>query len=87
MILDDNAKPEIKYPCEWGFKLIGRDKKKLQACVFDIMKEKDYKCRDGNISKNGKFVTLNTTCEVSSKEERDKLFKAFQEHDDVNMII
>ncbi len=89
MILDDKtkAKPKIEYPCEWGFKLIGTDRRKLQECVFDIMGEKEYKCRDGNVSKNGKFVTLNTSCEVCSKEERDRLFKAFQEHNDVKMVI
>ena len=28
MILDDKTqdKPKIDYPCEWGFKIIGRDK-------------------------------------------------------------
>ena len=89
MILDDKtkAKPNIEYPCEWGFKLIGRDKKKLQECVSNIMRDKNYKCRDGNISKNGKFVSFNTSCIVSSKEERDRIFKAFQEHNDIKMVI
>ncbi|NOZ90800.1 MAG: DUF493 domain-containing protein [Epsilonproteobacteria bacterium] len=89
MILDDKTdkKPKIEYPCDWGFKIIGTDKEKLKACVSDIMAHRDYKCRDGNISKNGKFVTLNANCEVSSQEERDELFKAFQDHNDVKMVI
>ena len=89
MILDDKTtdKPKIEYPCEWGFKLIGTDKEKLKACIDDIMAHREYKCKDGNVSKNGKFVTVNTSCEVCSQEERDELFKAFSDHDDVKMVI
>ena len=89
MILDDKTqqKPKIKYPCNWGFKIIGTNKEKLKACIFDIMAHRDYTCRDGNISKNGKFVTVNANCEVCSQEERDELFKAFRDHCDVKMVI
>ncbi len=89
MILDDKTKekPTIEYPCEWGFKVIGTDKEKLQKCIFDIMAYKDYKCRDGNISSKGKFISMNASCEVCSQEERDELFKAFQDHCDVKMVI
>jgi putative lipoic acid-binding regulatory protein len=80
-------KLKIEYPCEWGFKLIGKDKEKLEALVSDIMEDKEYRCKEGNVSKNGNFVTLNTYCEVCSQEERDKFFKAFQEHNDVKMVI
>ncbi len=89
MILDDKCKtkPDIKYPCEWGFKLIGKDKAALDAAIFDIMAERDYTCTEGNVSKKGKFLTLNAKCEVCSEEERNEIFKAFSEHDAVKMVI
>lgn len=89
MILDANTpeRPEINYPCDWGYKLIGTDRAKLEACVFDIMAHRDYKCHMGNVSRNGKFVSMNASCEVASQEERDELFKAFQDHADVKMVI
>ena len=89
MILNDNTKkrPEIYYPCEWRYKLIGRDRDKLEACIFDIMAHREYTSSVGNISKNGKFVSMNVSCSVDSEEERNAIFKAFQDHVDVKMVI
>ena len=87
--LDDKTqeKSQIAYPTQWGFKLIGKDKDALHACIKEIMGDKEHLCSTGNISKNGKFHSYNASCSVESQEERDKLFKAFQNHDDVKMVI
>jgi len=80
-------KPRINYPCEWGFKIIGKDKEKLKKCIDDIMAHRDYKFREGNLSRNGKFVSMNTSCIVHSEEDRHKLFTAFSNHCDVKIVI
>lgn len=89
MILDGNSceKPEIEYPCEWGYKLIGRDKAKLEASVFDIVGKRAYQTRAGNSSSKGKFHTVNMTCKVESEVDRNQIFKAFSDHKDVKMVI
>ena len=89
MILDDKtqSKPKIDYPTNWGFKLIGRDKDKLLACIKEAMGEKEHLCSLGNTSKTGKFHSYNASCTVDTEEERNKIFKYFEEHDDVDMVI
>jgi len=89
MVLDNNTKekPDIEYPCEWGYKIIGKDKDKLKVCIFEVMSERDYKIKEGNSSSKGTFHTMNARCYVVSEEEREMLFNAFQEHDDVKMVI
>ncbi len=89
MILDDKTpeKPKIEYPTQWGFKLIGRDKEALLACIKEAMGEKEHLCSLGNVSRTGKFHTYNASCTVESKEERDRIFKYYQDHDAVNMVI
>lgn len=89
MILDGNSceRPEIEYPCEWGYKLIGTDKAKLEACIFDIVGERAYNTKAGNSSSKGKFHTINMRCEVGSEEDRNSIFKAFSDHKDVKMVI
>jgi putative lipoic acid-binding regulatory protein len=89
MILANKTKekPVIEYPTNWGFKLIGRDKDALLSCIKEAMKGKEYLCSIGNKSKNGKFHSYNASCNVESEEERNKIFKYFEEHDDVNMVI
>ena len=89
MILDGNSceRPDIEYPCEWGYKLIGINKAELEACVFDIVGERAYITKGGNTSSKGKFHSLNMKCKVSSQKDRDAIFKAFSEHSAVKMVI
>jgi len=89
VILDGNTKekPEIAYPCEWGYKIIGTDKDKLEASIFEVMGVRDYSTKAGNSSSKGKFHALSTACMVMSQEDRDAIFKAFQDHCDVKMVI
>jgi len=89
MILDNNTqeKPQIEYPTRWGFKVIGRDKDALMACIKEVMGEKEHLCSLGNQSRTGKFTTYNASCVVESQEERDRLFKCFQDHQDVEVVI
>ena len=89
MILDDKTqeRPNIEYPTKWGFKLIGRDKEALLTCIKEAMGEKEHLCSLSNTSKTGKFHSYNASCSVESEEERNKIFKYFETHDDVDMVI
>jgi len=89
VILDANAyeRPNIEYPCEWGYKIIGTDKNKLEAVVFEVMESRDYTISKSNRSSKGKFHALTITCRVTSEKDRDDIFRAFQEHQEVKMVI
>ena len=89
MILDDKCdeRPEIEYPCEWGYKIIGTDREALEAVIVEAMGKRDYTQKEGNSSSKGKFHSLNMRCQVESEEDRNALFKAFQDHNDVKMVI
>lgn len=89
MILDDKSieKPQIEYPTQWGFKIIGRDKEALVSCIKEVMGEKEHLCSPGNQSRTGKFTTYNASCTVESEEERDKLFQCFKDHGDVKWVM
>lgn len=88
-ILDNNTpdKPIIEYPTKWGFKLIGKDKEALLACIKEAMGNKEHVCSLGNVSKTGKFHSYNASCYVNTEEERNHIFKYCHEHDDVDMVI
>jgi len=89
VILDDKTqdRPKIEYPTNWGFKLIGRDKDKLLVCIKEAMGEKEHLCSLGNASRTGKFHSYNASCNVENEEERNRIFKYFEDHDDVDMVI
>lgn len=89
LILDSSCtdKPEINYPTTWNYKLIGKDLDKLSACVKEGMGDKEHTCTQGNASRTGKFHSYNTSCTVESEEERNRIFKYFEDHDAVDMVI
>ena len=89
MLLDGNSceKPKIEYPCEWGYKIIGKDKVLLERAIFEVMGERDYKTPTHNTSSKGKFHALSTACKVESQIDRDAIFKAFQKHQSIKMVI
>jgi putative lipoic acid-binding regulatory protein len=82
-----SKRPDIEYPLEWGFKIIGRDRDALERSIKEIMQDREYKCHIGNSSKGGKFHSYNASCQVETQEDRDKIFKYFQDHNDVKMVI
>lgn len=88
-ILDSDMpeRPNIEYPTSWGFKIIGRDKDKLLACIKEAMGEKEHLCSLGNTSRTGKFTTYNASCTVDTEEERNRIFKYFSDHEDIDMVI
>jgi len=51
------------------------------------MGDKEHLCSYGNESSKGKFHSYNASCVVLSKEERDAIFKAFQDHPSVKIVI
>jgi putative lipoic acid-binding regulatory protein len=89
VILDDKTeeKPQIEYPTGWGFKIIGRSKEDLYNCIKEVLGHKEHLCSYGNVSREGKFHSYNASCVVESKEERDEIFKAFQDHPSVKIVI
>ena len=92
LIVDNSCKtrPDIEYPTQWGFKIIGGDKTALETCIKEIMKiegDKAHTCSLGNASKTGKFHSYNASCTVATEEERNRIFKYFEDHDDVDMVI
>ena len=89
LILDETCKtrPDIDYPTPWSYKLIGRDLDALIGCVKEVMGDKKHTCTQGHASKTGKFHSYNTTCTVDTEEERNRIFKAFEDHDAVDMVI
>ena len=89
VILDDKTqdRPKIEYPTNWGFKLIGRDKDALLACIKEAMGEREHLCSLGNASRTGKFHSYNASCNVETEAERNRIFKYFEDHKDVDMVI
>lgn len=81
-----NGKPQIDYPTQWEYRIIGKDKKELEEIVKEIFSQ-GYELKDGQASSGGKFVSIVVSAEVASEQERNELFAKLKNHPQVSMVL
>jgi uncharacterized protein len=88
MILDSNSKkPNIEYPCDWHYKVIGTDVDEMIKVIDQIAEGMDYKISSSNISSKGNYFSINLTVFVTSEVIRDIIFAKLKENKFVKMVL
>lgn len=88
MILDSNNKhPVIEYPTKWGYKVIGEDIDKLLKAIEETVAGLEYEITPSNISRGGKYFSLNLTVVVISEVLRNRVFRDLDYHPNVKIVI
>lgn len=76
MILDENSeRPEIIYPCNWDYKIIGTDVEEMVKVIEEAVGDLTYEISPSNISKKGNYFSLNLSVYVPSEIVRDIIFQ------------
>lgn len=79
-------KPNIDYPCDWEYRLIGRTEDGLREAVVAIVPG-EHKLAPGKESKGGKYISLCLTVQVTSEAHRHELFASLKAHADVLFVL
>lgn len=88
MILDsNNQKPEIEYPCNWDYKIIGSDVEEMINAIEMVVSEMDYKISSSNVSSKGNYFSLNLTVYVTSEIIRDIIFSKLSSNEFIKMVL
>ncbi len=82
----DKSEPSIDYPCEWIYKVIGRDKESVHSAITSIIQGNKYYINDSNTSKAGKYLSFNVTVMVSDEAYRNNIYQALKGHDDIKFV-
>lgn len=82
-----DKKPEINYPTKWEYKIIGSNVNEMIKAVESIVNDLKYDITPSNISKKGKYFSLNLLVFVSSEMERDKIFQELTNHLAIKFVI
>ena len=86
MTLNDR-KPEIEYPTQWQYKIIGSDVDEMLVAVDESIKGLDYQVAPSNVSSNEKYFSLNITLIVPSEQVRDIIFQKLSNHSAIKFVI
>ncbi|MCF8241324.1 MAG: DUF493 domain-containing protein [Melioribacteraceae bacterium] len=89
MILDKSSKkrPEIEYPCEWKFKLIGDNVNGIVQAAEDAAKDHEFDLTASNISRKGNYFSLNLVVIVQSETDRNLIYEKLNEHVNIKLVI
>ena len=80
-------RPQIDYPCQWEYRIIGPSEDELKAAVIQIMGKRQYHLSFSNISKTGKYISLAVTTLVEDQAVRDLLYVGFAKHAAVKHVL
>jgi len=86
-INETDQKLELEYPCDWRYKVIGEERKKLEQAIHEVILEREHSLEHSNASKTGKYVSLNLDLLVQNEDERQFIYEALKAHQNVKMVL
>ncbi|MGA7720770.1 MAG: DUF493 domain-containing protein [Ignavibacteriaceae bacterium] len=84
---DDYKYPEIQFPCEWSYKIIGLDVTKILAAIEEAVLGLSYDVTPSNISKNGKYFSLNLKLELPNEAVKNLIYEKLTQNTDIKFIL
>jgi len=84
---ENECKAQMRYPCQWLYKVIGMDLDKLHQALKDIISENSSDISFSNSSPTGKYHCLNLEVTVRSEEERNRIYLALKAHPQVKIVL
>jgi putative lipoic acid-binding regulatory protein len=87
-IINDSAqKLELNYPCSWTYKLIGYEKETIQRAIHEVILEREHNLEHSNVSKSGKYVSMNLDLVIQNEDERNFIYEALKAHQHIKMVL
>lgn len=78
---------KIEYPCNWDYKVIGINYKKVQTAIASVLSAKKYKSSKSNMSSKGTYVSVLVSLTVENEDIRNSIFNSFNQHQDIKMVL
>ncbi|MEQ8768248.1 MAG: DUF493 domain-containing protein [Planctomycetota bacterium] len=79
--------PEIEYPCQWNYTVIGSDQERLRLAVVTAVGEAEHDLDFSHRSSKGSYVSLKLRVQVLDDEHRRGLFECLSQHQDVRFVL
>jgi putative lipoic acid-binding regulatory protein len=83
----EGCKPEIDYPCVWQYKVIGMERKAVQAALSEKLGDAPYSLSESRTSRQGKYISLNLELTVHNEEQRLYLYSALTADPSIKLVL
>lgn len=83
----DGQKPEIEFPCHWGYRIIGAPEAEMRAAIVEVVGAAEHTLEAGGASSGGKYVSLRLTVRVENDEHRLTIHRELSAASCVKMVL
>jgi putative lipoic acid-binding regulatory protein len=88
MLLDSNSKkPNIDYPCDWNYRVIGTNVDEMIKVIEIAVAGIEHEINSSNVSSKGNYFSLNLKVFVTSEVIRDSIFAKLNSNEFVKMVL
>jgi putative lipoic acid-binding regulatory protein len=81
------CKPEITYPCQWQYRIIGEDRAAMRAAITSLVDVAACVITDGNASSGGRYISLGLEITVNDETERMRLYQLLAGHPAIRVVL
>jgi hypothetical protein len=81
------CRPEIDYPCQWQFRIIGEDRAAMLQAVSTCISASLYTVCEANVSSGGRFLSLNLEVAVNDDAERLHIYQLLAGNPAIRMVL
>ena len=87
--MDENSgcKPEIHYPCQWQYRIIGEDRAAMHQAIATWVAASAGTVCDANVSSGGRYISLSLEVTVHDDAERLRLYQLLAGHPAIRMVL
>lgn len=80
-------KPEIEYPCDWVYKVIGEDPVVMKELIITACAPAEVKVEHSHTSSKGKYHSLNASLVVEDEVQRLQIYDLLKNHPAVKVVL
>lgn len=84
---NSGCKPEIHYPCQWQYRVIGEDRAAMHEAITSWVAASACTITEGNISSGGRYLSLSLEVTVNDDAERHQLYQLLAGHPAIRMVL
>lgn len=80
-------KPEIEYPCDWVYKVIGEDPEVMKELIITACAPAEVEIAHSHTSSKGKYHSLNASLVLEDEEQRLQIYELLKNHPAVKVVL
>jgi len=84
---DDRRQPQIAYPTQWSYHVIGADLDALRVAVIDAVGSAPHEWEGGAESRHGNWHSLRVRVRVEDEAHRLGILEAMQGHEAIRLVL